>query len=83
MIDSGIKAIIVSCNKQLGASFLGREITKKLVSEFKELDVDTCGENGEYHTLVINCPLFSNPLVLPKFKKKSNKEGYYFIVWDA
>lgn len=81
MIDSGIKCIITSCNEHLGKSFLGREITKSLVDEFERLDVDACGENGEYHTLVTNCPLFSKPIELPSYSKKSNN-GYNFIVWD-
>jgi len=82
MIDSGIKAIIVSCNNQLGEAFLGREITKKLVDELENIGVDACGENGEYHTLVIDCPLFSKPIKLPKHEKKTY-QNYCFIIWDS
>lgn len=82
MIDSGIKAIIVSCNNQLGISFLGREITKDLVQELENMGVDACGENGEYHTLVLDCPLFSSPIVVPSFKKQTH-QNYCFIVWGS
>lgn len=38
----------------------GREITMKLIEELKELNlkngVDLCGENGEYHTIVLDGP---------------------------
>lgn len=81
MIDNGIKAIIVSCNTHLGEDYLGREITKELVAEMELLGVDACGENGEYHTLVVNCPLFSRPMKLPSYTKTTHKE-YCFIVWD-
>jgi len=80
MIDSGIKAIIVSCNTHLGESFLGREITKELVIELEDAGVDACGENGEYHTAVLDCPLFSSPLTLPNYEKRKY-EDYCFINW--
>ncbi|WP_299314560.1 diphthine--ammonia ligase [uncultured Aquimarina sp.] len=62
MIDYGIEAIIVSCNKTLGPDFLGRIIDQELIKDLEALDVDACGENGEYHTLVINAPLFAQRL---------------------
>lgn len=81
MIESGIKAIIVSCNTFLGESYLGREITKELVEELENIGVDPCGENGEYHTVVIDCPLFSKPLILPEYTTKKY-ENYCFIIWS-
>ncbi len=81
MIDSGIKAIIVSCNTDLGESFLGREITKELVAELEAKGVDACGENGEYHTVVIDCPIFSKSIKLPNFNKITH-EHYCFLTWD-
>lgn len=81
MINAGIKAIIVSCNTELGKSFLGRTIDLELIDELENLGIDCCGENGEYHTLVIDCPLFKNPITLPKYKKIQH-ENYCFIDWD-
>ncbi|WP_298548002.1 diphthine--ammonia ligase [uncultured Aquimarina sp.] len=62
MIAYGIEAIIVSCNTVLGPDFLGRMIDQELIKDLEALDVDACGENGEYHTLVTNAPLFSQRL---------------------
>jgi uncharacterized protein (TIGR00290 family) len=81
MIDDGIKAIIVSCNTDLGENYLGKEITKELVEEMEAKGVDACGENGEYHTVVIDCPLFSKPIELPNFTKTTHN-NYCFIVWE-
>lgn len=81
MINIGVKAVIVSCNTTLGKPFLGREINLELLEELERLGVDCCGENGEYHTLVIDCPLFNNPIALPKYKKVQH-ENYCFIDWD-
>ena len=81
MIDSGIKAIIVSCNTDLGTDFLGREITYELVDELEDIGIDVCGENGEYHTAVLDCSLFSKPITLPKYTKTKHKD-YCFIRWN-
>jgi len=82
MIDNGINAIITSCNTTLGEGFLGKVITKKLVQEMEALGVDACGENGEYHTIVTDCPLFSKPVKLPNYTKATHKE-YCFMVWEG
>jgi len=58
MLEAGIESIIVSCNKTMGESFIGRRITSGLVNELESMGIDPCGENGEYHTLVLDCPLF-------------------------
>lgn len=80
MIDSEIKAIIVSCNPLLGKRFLGRAINHELLDELESLGIDCCGENGEYHTLVTDCPLFKNPIKLPNYQKVQH-ENYCFIDW--
>lgn len=60
--DAGVKAIIVCVNdRYLGKEFLGREINRQLLHSLPA-NVDPCGENGEYHTLVIDAPFFSEEL---------------------
>jgi diphthine-ammonia ligase len=77
MIGAGIETIIVSCNTVMGERFLGKMITPELVDELEALGVDACGENGEFHTLVLNCPLFSNPLAV-KITQTLLHEDYWF-----
>lgn len=81
MIESGIETMIVSCNAQMGESYLGKILTKELATELHEKGIDPCGENGEFHTLVLNCPLFSERIKLPKFTTKTYND-YCFIVWE-
>lgn len=78
MIDAGIKAIIVSCNHLLGPEFLGEELSNELIKRLEEKGVDVCGENGEYHTLVLNCPLFDKEIKIIKGKKVKT-DNYCFI----
>ncbi len=49
------------------SAWIGRTLDLQLVAELKELarafGFDICGENGEYHTMVVNSPLLSGPIV--------------------
>lgn len=67
-IQLGFKAIIVAVNtNRLGEEWLGREINPEFVREMELLDkVDLCGENGEYHTLVLDGPIFGKRIVILK-----------------
>ncbi len=81
MIDAGIESIIVSCNAVMGERFLGCSITKEILGELELLGVDACGENGEYHTVVVNCPLFEKRIELPLFGTHRHND-YCFINWN-
>jgi diphthine-ammonia ligase len=59
MLEAGIETMIVSCNEVMGEKFIGQVITPLLVDELEAMGIDACGENGEFHTLVLDCPLFS------------------------
>jgi len=81
MLENGISTMIVSCNPTMGEDYLGKILTKELAQELLEKDIDPCGENGEFHTLVLNCPLFSEAIELPNFTKITHND-YCFIVWE-
>jgi len=81
MIQNGIEAIITSCNQVLGPDFLGRKIDTQLLKELEQIGVDPCGENGEYHTLVINAPLFRKPLDI-KVTGKEKSTNYNFATLE-
>ncbi len=82
MLDAGIKSMIVSCNSTMGEKFLGRMITPNLVAELEAIGVDVCGENGEFHTVVINCPLFNKEIELPSYKTILH-DSYWFLHWES
>jgi diphthine-ammonia ligase len=48
----------------LDDSWLGIAITEQSLAALERLGVDPCGEFGEFHTVVTQCPLFSAPLQL-------------------
>jgi len=80
MLEQGLKCRIVSCNDTLGADFLGREMDDVLIADLEAAGVDVCGENGEFHTLVTDCPLFSVPVQVPPYEKVQH-EKYHFLQW--
>ena len=77
MMETGIEAMIVSCNETMGERFIGKIITPSLVDELELLGIDACGENGEYHTLVLDCPLFSSGIDV-SVEEKLKHENYWF-----
>jgi diphthine-ammonia ligase len=60
----GRARIVTIRSSELDESFLGRELAEDMLEEFVALGVDPCGERGEYHTVVTDCPAFSSPLSL-------------------
>lgn len=58
-ISEGFEAIIVSVKADIfEESWLGRLLDENLLEDLITIGVDPCGEAGEYHTLVIDGPLF-------------------------
>ena len=66
MIEQRGFRIIFSCVKEpLDASWIGRRLDRNAIRDLEELDIDMTGENGEYHTMVLNVPsLYAYPLKL-------------------
>lgn len=62
MIEQGIHAILTCVDPaQLPASFAGRLFDASLFADLPN-EADPCGEHGEFHTLVYDCPGFSSPI---------------------
>lgn len=77
MLEAGMETMIVSCNETMGERFIGKTITVELVNELEALGVDACGENGEFHTLVLDCPLLKNKIEV-SVSKKLQHGNYWF-----
>ena len=57
-IDNGFKAILTCIDSNvLDKSFAGRLYDERLLSDLP-VNVDPCGENGEFHTFVYDGPIF-------------------------
>lgn len=61
-LDCGFVTYITTVDTQrLDKKFLGKKLTYELMDELEAAGVDVCGENGEYHSLVTDGPLFKKP----------------------
>lgn len=62
-VQTGADARIVTVRDGiLDPSWLGRRLTHDLLDDITNAKVDPCGEHGEYHTVVVDAPLFSRPI---------------------
>lgn len=78
-VGAGFIAYIVVVNtKMMPANFIGRQFTIKLMDELEKLGIDACGESGEFHTVVVDGPIFSErvPIV---FSGEHERDGYVFL----
>ncbi len=76
-VDLGFKAMIVSCKADImGKDYLGRIIDKKLCEELKLKGICPCGEKGEFHTLVVDGPIFKRSINIVE-SEPVLKEGFW------
>ena len=81
-IADGFESIVVCLKADiLDERWLGRRIDKKFMSAMEKYkrshDIDICGENGEYHTFVIDGPSFQKRISITPGDKVLS-EGYWF-----
>jgi diphthine-ammonia ligase len=58
-IEAGFEAIVVAVRSDImDAHWLGKRIDGAFVEQMEKRGIDVCGENGEYHTLVVDGPIF-------------------------
>jgi diphthine-ammonia ligase len=78
-VETGFEAYLVVVNTTMMPSeFVGRKFTTELIDELEALGIDSCGEAGEFHTVVVDGPIFSErvPIV---FSGQHERDGYVFL----
>jgi len=77
-LDKGYRATLIAVRDGvLAPSLLGTSLDRELIAEFERLGIDPAGENGEYHTVVTDGPLFRGPLHLAQ-GDVSCRDGVWF-----
>lgn len=83
LFKTGFKATIVVVKEgTLDRRFLGKTLDADVVLEIEEMGIDSSGEQGEYHTVVTDGPIFSAPLHLD-MKRQVLRDGYWFLEVSA
>jgi len=65
-LDNGYKCRIVTIPhfSPVPKDLIFKELDRDVVEKIRQSGADICGENGEYHTLVTDCPIFRHPVSL-------------------
>ncbi len=81
-VDLGFKAIIKTISKKdgLDKSFLNKVLSYEVMDELEQSGVDVCGENGEYHTIVVDGPIFEFPIELIDTGMHESQYAYSVIL---
>ena len=84
-IDAGFESVIVAAKAELfSKEILGRKIDRDFLAYIDELkktkDITPCGEAGEYHSLVIDGPIFKKRLGLVDTEKVQRDQHIYLEV---
>jgi diphthine-ammonia ligase len=82
-IDAGFEAVVIAAKAELfGEEVLGVKIDNNFIHQLDELcktkDITPCGEAGEYHTLVVDGPLFKKRLEITE-STKVERDGIRFL----
>jgi uncharacterized protein (TIGR00290 family) len=74
-IEAGFEAVVIAVkNGLLGTYWLGRRIDRQFINEMEKEASDICGENGEYHTLVVDGPIFRKKIAIRDTRLVKRKE---------
>jgi len=77
-IDSGFKAIITCIDsKVLDKAFVGKVFNKQFLSKLP-VNVDPCGENGEFHSFVYDGPIFSKQIPFENGEVVLKNDRFYY-----
>jgi uncharacterized protein (TIGR00290 family) len=80
-IDEGFKGIVVNVKADLfGKGWLGRKVDRSFIEDLQKLQreykIHICGELGEYHTFVIDGPIFKRRIKILD-SRRVLKEGLW------
>ena len=82
-IDLGFEAIVVATRADmLGEDWPGRKVDRDFIDRLSELGktngITLCGEAGEYHTLVVDGPLFQKRLEITE-TRRTFRDNHWFL----
>ncbi len=78
-INSGFSTYLTVVNTNvMNEKYIGKQLTEEIVEQLEQEGVDVCGENGEYHSLVTDGPIFTHSLDV-KFGNPE-KQGHYICL---
>jgi len=89
MQQLGFHSLIIEIDTALGSNknWLGQEISQDILNEITRLvderKMNPIGEFGEYHTMVLDCPIYKKKIVIEKSKTTWKGSKGYLIIKKA
>ncbi len=85
LIDAGFEAVVIAVKAEIfGEEVLGQKIDRDFINQIDKMsrtrDITPCGEAGEYHTLVIDGPLFKKRLEITESRKVTRDERHFLDI---
>jgi diphthine-ammonia ligase len=81
-LDAGFEAVIVAADARLiDQAWLGRHVDRDFINYLKARGIDPCGESGEYHTVVVNGPLFKRSIEITD-SRTIRRDDHWFLDTD-
>lgn len=82
-IEAGFETVVISAKASIfGKEWLGRKIDQDFLNDLKDMaqisGIDLCGEQGEYHTIVIDGPLFKKRMEVT-YGERVQRDGHWFL----
>jgi len=78
-IEAGFEATVVSAKADLfDELWIGHKVDREFLRYLQDRNIDVCGENGEYHTLVTYAPMFNGKIKITR-SRPIIRDGYRFL----
>lgn len=79
LLAHGYHALVVCVDtEQLDASFCGRDVDERFLADLPS-GIDPAGENGEYHTFVVDGPAFTEPVRLQRGERTQRGGRFHYV----
>ncbi len=79
LIGDGFEAIIIAVRSDMvDVDWLGRKVDEAFIEHMERSGIDLCGENGEYHTLVVDGPIFAKRIAIGE-TRIIRRENIFFV----
>ena len=76
-VARGYRALITCIeDARTDPAWLGEYLSDELIDACIARGIDPCGEHGEYHTLVVDGPLFQYPVPISSGDRRSSETGF-------
>jgi diphthine-ammonia ligase len=82
-LDADFAAVIIGADaKIIDKEWIGAKFDKSFLQYLRKKNIDLCGENGEYHTLVTAGPIFSKKIEIKKSQPVLRDDRWFLDITE-